>query len=177
MEVVKIGKREVDKDLFIQTVAEQDSLTHILEAIGFNPTPTSNRHNVENLIKELNLPTDHIKAKKIIKSETYETKIKSFNLREDNKQYLDMFLESLTETSRATYKASCGNFLEGLDNQDLMNINSEQIIEFANTKKSESQKLNVTAHIKSMMVYCINNDINRAVEKISKQMLIWLIRK
>lgn len=177
MEVVKIGKREVEKEVFIQAVANSDSLTHILEAIGFNPIPTSNRHNVENLIAELNLPTEHLKAKKVIKSEVYEANVKQFNLNEDNKQYLDQFLDSLTVTSRATYKASCGNFLEGLVEQDFMKINEEQIIAFADTKNSEAQKANVTAHIKSMMVFCVNNDINGAVEKVSKQMLVWLIRK
>lgn len=177
MEVVKIGLREVDKELFINAVANNDSLTHILEAIGFNPIPTTNRHNVENLIAELNLPTDHIKAKKKINLETYKANEKQFNLNEDNKQYLDSFLPSLSDNSRATYKASCGNFLETLGSQDFMKANSEQVVAFANTKNSEAQKANVTAHIKSMMVYCVNNDVNGAIDKVSKQMLVWLIRK
>jgi len=177
METVKIGLREVDKEVFIKAVADNDSLTNIFKAIGFNHVPTTNRHNVEKLIAELNLPTEHLKAKKVINPETYKANEKQFNLSNDNKQYLDTFLDSLTDTSRATYKASCGNFLETLDSQDFMKIDSDKIIAFANTKNSEAQKENVKAHIKSMMVYCVNNDINGAVEKVSKQMLVWLIRK
>lgn len=174
---VKIGKREIEKEIFIQAVATNDSLTHIIEAIGFNPIPTTTRWAVTDLIEELKLDTSHIKAKKVIHQETYENQVKQFNLSEDNKQYLDSFLPTIAEKSAATYKSSCGNFLELLGSQDFITVTKEQILAFAATKNTEAMKKNVEAHLRSMMIFCVNNDINGAIEKVDKQMLLWLIRK
>ena len=177
MEVVKIGKREVDKDVFIQTVANNKSLTHIIEALGFNPLPTSTRWDVTAKIEELGLNTDHLKKKKIVHEEEVQARVKQFNLSKDNQQYYDEFLSSITERSMATYKSSIGNFMEELKDQDFVTISKEQIQEFASTKKTDSMVKNVTAHIRSMMIYLVVNNINNAEEKVSKDMLIWLIRK
>lgn len=177
METVKIGKRWIEKEVFIQAVAANKSLTNIIEALGLNPIPSTTRNNVSDLIEELNLPTSHIKAKKKIHADTYEANVKVFDLSTHNKQYYESFLPTIAEASRATYKASCGNFLELLGNQDFITVTKEQILEYAETKKTEAMKKNVEAHLRSMMIYCVNNDINGAVDKVDKQMLLWLIRK
>ena len=177
MEVVKIGKREVDKEVFIQAVANNKSLTHVIEALGFNPLPTSTRWNVTAKIGELGINTDHLKKKKIVHEEEIQARVKQFNLSKDNQVYYDEFLSSLAERSMATYKSSIGNFMESIDTQDFITARKEQILEFADTKNTEAMKRNVEAHLRSLMIYSVNNDINNAVEKVSKEILIWLISK
>ena len=177
MEVVKIGRREIDKEVFIQAVANNNSLTHIIQAIGLNHVPTSTRHNVAAKIEELGLNTTHIKAKNKVNTEAYQSRVKTFKLSKSNQNYLDKFLSSLQERSQATYKATCGNFLQAIGTNDFVKISPKRIMDFANTKNTEAMRNNVTAHLRSMMIYCVNNDISAAVEKVSKEMLIWLISK
>lgn len=177
MEVVKIGKREVDKEAFIHAVANNKSLTHIIDELGFKSNVTTTRWDVETRIKELGLDTSHLKKKKIVHEEEAINRVKQFTLNKDNQQYYDSFLPSLAERSTATYKSSVGNFMESIGSQDLMTVTGSQILEFANTKESDAMKRNVEAHLRSLMVYCITNDINNAVDKVSKEMLIWLISK
>jgi hypothetical protein len=175
MEMIKIGKREISKEFFIQAVANNNSLTKIIEAIGWNPIPTTTRENVLSKIEELELDTSHIKQLKRVFETT--TKIKEFTLTETNKQYLDSFLDTIANNSRPTYKASCGNFLEKIDKQDFITVTEDQILEFASTRSTEATKRNVESHIRSMLIYCVNNNINGAIDKVDKQLLLWLIRK
>ena len=182
MEIVKIGRREIDKEVFIQAVANNKSLTHIIEAIGLNPIPTSTRWDVTAKIEELELNTTHLKAKNKVNVEAYQSRVKTFKLSNSNQNYLDKFLGSLQERSQATYKATCGNFLQAIGTNDFIKISPKRIVEFASHKNTESMRNNVTAHLRSMMIYCVNNDIKGsdnvgAVERVSKEMLIWLISK
>ena len=174
METIKIGRREVEKALFIKAVQDNKSLSDIIVAMGWNITPTSTREAVLDAISELELDTSHLKQ---MKKPNENLCFKQFTLSSDNRIYLDSFLNSLTDKSRATYKASCGNFLEELVSQDFITITKEQILEFADTKNTESMKRNVEAHLRSLMIYCVNNDINNSIVKVDKQMLIWLISK
>ena len=182
MEVVKIGRREIEREAFIQAVATEKSLTHIIEAIGLNPIPTSTRHDVAAKIEELQLNTTHLKAKNKVNTEAYQNRVKTFKLSKSNQHYLDEFLNSLQERSQATYKATCGNFLQAIGTNDFVKISPKRIIEYASHKNTESMRNNTTAHLRSMMMYCVNNDIKGsdsvgAVERVSKEMLIWLISK
>jgi hypothetical protein len=178
METIKLGRREVNNDLFIQAVANNNKITDICVAIGFNPTVVTNRGNIENKILELGLNHSHIKFfGRREKQEFVERRIKTFSLSNDNQIYLDEFLSSLAEKSMATYKASCGNFLEEVGEQDFITVTKGRILEFAGRKNTEAMQRNVEAHLRSMMIYCITNNINGAVDKVSKEMLIWLISK
>lgn len=175
METIKIGRRELDKEVFVKAVAENNSLTTIIKAIGWNPIPTSTRESVASTIEEMGLDISHIKQLK--KQGNYVTREKQFTLSTDNQIYLNSFLNSLSEKSAPSYKASCGNFLEEIGEQDFMTVTKEQMLEFANRRKSDTMKKNVEAHLRSMLIYLVENDINNAVSKVDKQMLIWLIRK
>jgi hypothetical protein len=111
--------------------------------------------------------------------EVMQRKIKTFKLSKSNQQYLDRFLGSLNEQSRATYKATCGNFLQALGTNDFTRVSPKRIQEFASHKKTEAMQRNVESHLRSMMIYCVKNDLNNVVsdDKVSKEMLIWLISK
>jgi hypothetical protein len=178
MEVVKIGRSEVNKDEFIQAVASNKTFPTIAQALNFNPQVVSTKLNIKNAIIDLGLNHSHIMHFDYqLPEEIMQRKIKTFKLSEDNQTYLDEFLSSLPERSTATYKSSCGNFMEELGEQDFVTVSKQQIVEFAGRKNTESMVNNVTAHLRSMMIYCVSNDINGAMNKVSKEMLIWLISK
>jgi hypothetical protein len=178
METIKIGRREVNKDQFINAVANSNSLTQIIESIGFNPIPTTTRMNVVNTIEQMQLNTSHIKClKRYANPEVVQKRIKTFKLSKPNQMYLDRFISSLSEQSRASYKSSCGNFLQEIGTNDFARVSPDRIMKFVNKKNSQAQKNNTAAHIRSMMMYVVSNNINNAKETVSKDMLIWLISK
>jgi hypothetical protein len=180
METVKIGRTEVNKDEFIHAVASNKTFPKIAEALNFNPTVVSTKLNIKNTIIDLGLNHSHIMHFDYqLPEEIMQRKIKTFKLSKSNQLYLDKFLGSLEERSRATYKATCGNFLEKLGTNDFTRISPKRIIEFANQKKTEAMRNNVAAHLRSLMIYCVKNNLNGAVseDKVSKEMLIWLISK
>lgn len=179
METIKIGRTEIDQEVFINTVATEKSLTHIIKSLGLNPIPTSTRWNVSAKIEELGLNTTHLKAKNKVNTEAYQNRVKTFKLSKSNQHYLDEFLGSLNEQSRATYKATCGNFLQAIGTNDFVKVSPKRIVEYASHKNTEAMRNNVTAHLRSMMIYCVRNNLNNAVydDKVSKEMLIWLISK
>jgi hypothetical protein len=178
MSIVKIGRTEVDKDEFIKAVAEARTVVDVCKTFGLNSHVVSTKQNIKNRISELGLPTAHLIYYDWKPSEELlQSKIKSFDLSDDNNIYFEKFLDSLPERNVATYKSSCGNFMEELNEQDFATVTQEQIEVFANTKKTDSMIKNVTAHIRSMIIYIVRNNINGAKEKVSKDMLIWLIEK
>lgn len=178
MEVIKIGRTEVDKEAFIKAVAEAHSVAGICRILNLNDNVVSTKQNIRNRIKELGLSTDHLIYYGWKPSEELlDSKVKKFDISKDNQIYLDVFLNSLKQQSMSTYKSSCGNFMETLGDQDFATINSSQIEEFASHKNTEAMVRNVIAHIKSCITYIILNDINRAKEKANKDMLIWLIER
>jgi hypothetical protein len=180
MEVVKIGRSEVNKEEFIKVVASNKTFPKIAEALSFNPTVVSTKLNIKNAIIELGLEHSHIMHFDYkLPEEVMQNKIKTFKLSKSNQQYLDKFLGSLSEQSRATYKATCGNFLQALGTNDFTRVSPKRIVEFASHKKTEAMRNNVESHLRSMMIYCVKNNLNGAVseDKVSKEMLIWLISK
>jgi hypothetical protein len=178
METVKIGRTEVNKEKFIQAVASNNSFPKIMSELGFNPNVGSIKANIKNMIIELGLDHSHIMHFDYqVPEEVMQRKIKTFNINLNNQIYYDEFLYSLPERSAANYKSSCGNFMEELGEQDFVKVDKQQILEFAGRKNTESMVNNVTAHLRSMMIYCVSNNINGAVDKVSKEMLVWLISK
>lgn len=178
MEPLTIGRRTVDKDQFIQAVAGAKRLTDISIAIGFNPIPTTTKQNIKAAVVELGLDVSHIKGyNRTVRPEVAQARVKTFKLSKSNQLYLDKFLSSLNEQSKATYKASCGNFLQEIGTNDFARVSPERVMKYVSTKKTESMRNNVAAHIRSMMTYCVSNNINGAKETASRDMLIWLISK
>jgi hypothetical protein len=175
---IKIGRREVNKDQFINAVSNSNSLTEIIKSIGFNPIPTSTRHNVINVIEQMQLNTSHIKClKRTVNPEVAQNRIKTFKLSRPNQMYLDKFISSLADQSKATYKSSCGNFLQELGTNDFTRVSPDRVMRYVNKKNTEAMRNNVAAHIRSMMMYCVTNNINGAKETVSRDMFVWLISK
>ena len=179
METIKIGLREVSKDQFIQAVEQNNTLPDICRALGFNPTVVSTKDNIKHMIEYMELSHEHIKRWET-NPELSDKKIKVFNIQSKfNKMYYEKFLTTFDERSAANYKSTIGNFMEEIGTNDFLKCSPDRIDKYANTKKTQSQRNNVTAHLRSLMIYLIKNDINGAIseDKVSKKMLVWLISK
>jgi hypothetical protein len=175
METLAIGRRLIDKETLINAVKTVNSnhgkISDVLTLIGFNPTVSTTRQMVTAAINELNLDYSGIRKFGYSNKESTQKRIKTFKLSKGNQLYLDRFLNSIKPESRATYKASCGNFLQELGTNDFARVSPERMLKFA-----EGSKANI-AHLRSMMIYCIKNNINEAKSKVSIDMAIWLIGK
>lgn len=100
--------------------------------------------------------------------------VKEFEISKGNRIYYDMFLDKFEPKSRVNYKVSVGGFLSELGTYDFARVSPARINKFTEKQRPGAQK-NATSHLRSMMMYIVKNDINGAVEKVSKEMLIWLI--
>lgn len=174
MEQILIGRRTVDKDTFIAAVKQSNSVRATCELLGFNKTVGSTRNAIQEQIDNLKLDTTHFKPcmySKEYLEKVAITSVKAFTLSKDNQQYYDSFKQTITPKSWLTYKASVGNFLEFLKDKDFATTSDIEIMNYV------GERYNAKAHIRSMMIYVVSNNINNAKEKISKDMLIWLISK
>jgi site-specific recombinase XerD len=81
------------------------------------------------------------------------------------------------KTSFTTYKPNIGAFLEFLGERDFATVTVTDIEDYVREHKdgSESTKKNCIAHLRSLMANAVKKNINNAVDKVSKEMLIWLI--
>jgi len=125
-------------------------------------------------------------------------KIKEFNVSNTNNQmYMALFEQSFiqrdAQSSWNQYKVNIGDMLQELDTRDFLTVSYEEIEKFANEKEvrdysytkegledkewkqAEKAKKNCRSHIRSLMIFLVKNDINNAVEIVSKETLIGLI--
>jgi len=166
---IAIGSRSVPENQFVTAVKNSRSVRQVCDNIGFNSNVSTTLNYIKEQIANLGLDTAHFKKEYTCDHEAIsERRLKTFTLSKDNEIYFEAFKASVSDTSWFTYKATVGNFLEGL-NKDFATVTPEEILSFTENKPNRN------AHIRSMMIYCVNNNINDAVEKVSKQTLIWLI--
>lgn len=101
-------------------------------------------------------------------------KEKEFGIAKVNQDYYTKFLGKFNPESRATYKVSIGGFLSEIGTNDFAKVTPARMLRFAETKSPAQQK-NSIAHLRSMMMYSVKNNINGAAEKVRKETLIWLL--
>lgn len=99
---------------------------------------------------------------------------KEFSVAKVNQAYYTRFLGKFEPKSRATYKVSIGSFLSEIGTNDFAKITPARMLRYVETKSPVQQK-NSLAHLRSMMMYSVKNNINGAAEKVRKEMLIWLL--
>jgi len=174
-EIIKIGRRDINTDTFIQAVQNSHSAVEVCKNIGLNETVCTTVNIIKDTIQALGLDTAHFKTplnrERTEKFTAYqENRIKSFKLNANNQQYYDAFEKSITSGSWATYKSTIGNFLESLGDIDFAKtMNTNKIDTFT------QGKTNAESHIRSLLIFIVANDINGAKAKVYKDMLIWCI--
>lgn len=181
METIKVGRREFDHNTFIEAVQKSTTFSGLCESLGMNKTVQTTINVLKEKVAELNLDTSHYAHKyniseKVLQSAQHNTK--QFNLVGVNKTYYDLFEQSFSgkPASWAQYKVHSGDFLEKLGSKDFATIivqNIENYVEAVDA--SEKTKLNCKAHLRSLMIFIIKENIEGAVDKVSKEMLVWLI--
>jgi hypothetical protein len=182
MTQVTIGRREVSYEKFVNAIKNATTLINACELLGFNSTVSTTRQLISDKAIELNLDTSHFR--KYTKTEKVEnsakSRIKTFNIDQVNQEYYDSFEEkknSEKANSFINYKPDVGAYLEFLGNRDFATLSVTKIENYVKENKegSEATKKNCMVHIRSMMIHAVKNNVNGAVDKVSKNMLIWLI--
>jgi hypothetical protein len=101
-------------------------------------------------------------------------KVKQFNLSPINEIYYNSF-ESKFEgkpASWAQYKVDAGAFMETCDDIALVTV---QDIQNYISKYEDKTRNNKEAHLRSLLQWIVKNNVEGAVEKVSKEMLVYLI--
>jgi hypothetical protein len=174
-DIIKIGRRHVDKETFVKAVQNSKSVIEVCKAIGFNETVCTTHKAIRERIEAMQIDTAHFtlalnrehtdKFKAMI-----ERRITSFKLCENNQKYYEAFEKIIAPASWPTYKATIGNFLESLGDIDFAKtMNTNKIDNFTQGRASAE------SHIKSLMIYIVSNDINGAKAKVYKDMLLWCV--
>jgi hypothetical protein len=178
---VKIGRREFDYNSFITAVQKAKTYSELCESLGMNKTVQTTINVLKERIAELKLDTSHFTYKFNISDKMLQAaknNSKQFNITGVNKTYYNLFAESFSgrHASFQQYKVHIGDFLEKLGNKDFATILPKDIENYVSAWDSgEKTKANCKAHIRSMLIYAIKENIENAVDKVSKEMLVWLI--
>lgn len=166
---IKIGKSHFSTEQFITAVKASSRFTEVADRLGLNKTVSSHISGIKTNVEQLHIDTSHFKyiynMSEEAKARTTEQKIKQFNLTADNQKYFEAFETSIKPESWATYKASVGNFMEGL-NKDITEVTITEVEDFIQGKE------NRRAHIKSFLTYIIKNNINDCQEKMTNSALL-----
>jgi hypothetical protein len=178
---VKIGRREFDYNTFIIAVQKAKTYSELCESLEMNKTVQTTINVLKERIAELKLDISHFTYKfnisdKMLQSAQHNTK--QFNIIGVNRIYYDLFEKSFSgrHASFQQYKVHIGDFLEKLGSKDFTTITSQEIESYVSAWNSgEKTKANCKAHIRSMLIYAVKENIENAIDKVSKEMLVWLI--
>jgi hypothetical protein len=174
-EIIKIGKTTFLKEKFVSIVSSAKSFPDIAEKLGLNKTVTTHLNNIKIVCEQEGINTSHLK---IWKSENYCTPMKQYSLCEDNQAYFDAFEtnEAVKESSKSAYRSGIGMFLESLKRTDCADITVDVVENYIiNKEGSEATKINAQAHVMALLRYIIKNDVNGAKERVSRDLLVYLI--
>jgi len=177
--IIKIGKSEFLTDRFIEIVKNSKVYSEVCETLGLNKTTQTTINNIKNAITNLNLNTSHFTYKYTVSDKVGGQNVKEYSLSETNQKYYDAFQNNFDKLiSWQQYKVHCGVFLESLKDKDFATITIEDLENYVNSLTGSQQTINNSkAHIRSMMIYVVKNNIAEAFEKVSKEMLLYLITK
>lgn len=174
IKTINIGKRKIVLRDFINAVEKSKRYTEVCNYLGFNPTVATTKQAIKERIEELGLNTEHFEYK-YTKSEGYEDAIKfrrkEFNICPINQAYYNSMEQKFADKPQSwgSYKATIGNFFEKIGNKDFATMTVKEIEPYIAGRKM------AVMHIRSMMITAVKENINNAVEKVNKEMLVWLI--
>ncbi len=108
---------------------------------------------------------------------TKSTARKSYGLNPVNENFYNVFKASFNyQSSWLQYKVDCGPFLESLKSKSLTSISPVDVENYVMAHAdNEHTQNNKRAHIRSMIKFMINNNVNDAKNKVSRDLLIYLI--
>lgn len=173
-DIITIGRRTVNFNDFVEAVKNSKRYTEVCDYLGFNRTVGSTKDAIKQQIETLGIDISHFEYK-YTKSEKYDQaaiqKRKTFNISPINQPYYNIMEQKFEDKPQSwgTYKVDVGGILEYLGEKDFATITIKEIEDYAGEKKS------AVLHVRSMLISAVKENVNDAVEKVSKDMLVWLI--
>ena len=76
------------------------------------------------------------------------------------------------------YKVDTGAFLESLGQKLLTSITVDDIENYVNNhnkKDNDKTANNKRAHLRSLLIFCVKNDVRGAKSKLNREVLVYLI--
>ena len=89
----------------------------------------------------------------------------------------DAFMEHLSPASRATYKVDLGAFLQEIGTNDFARVTPARMWKYATENRPVRQRRQAVIHLRAMLSYAVQRNINGAQEKVDREMLVWLLKK
>ena len=80
-----------------------------------------------------------------------------------------------SEGSLRQYKSAVNRFLNSINGKDVLTIEVTDIDNYLNTIDTEKTKENAKRYINSFISYTISNNLNKAIEVSSKELVLSLI--
>lgn len=102
---------------------------------------------------------------------------KAFKISPGNQKYYDAFMEHLSPASRATYKVDLGAFLQEIGTNDFARVTPARMWKYATENRPSRQRRQAVIHLRAMLSYAVQRNINGAQEKVDREMLVWLLKK
>lgn len=103
--------------------------------------------------------------------------LKEYKLSYQNTLYYEAFKAHIAPGSWPTYKVDIGAFLEEIGTYDFVKVTPARIQRYAAERRPVHQREQSVIHLRSMMSFLVQNDVCRAREKVSKDMVIWLLQR
>lgn len=119
------------------------------------------------------------KRKYTVSDKVSTAKQKQFNISSVNLAYWNAFRDSKwagmeeRKGSAGTYRATIFNLMEAIP--DLIELTLEQLQEYVADTPNEVTRANKVAHIKSILTYIIQNNVDDCRERVSKETLLMII--
>lgn len=165
---IKIGRQEVNKDLFLDAIAKSKSCRDVCKLIGWG-TAHSTIVKMGEAIKQNNIDTTHFRYQPERKINHKPMSV--YNIADINKPYFD-YLENdmkISDESYKSYRYIVGGLLEQIKEQNFVTISKETITKYANGKKMRE------TIIKAMLKHVIVLNIGNASEMASREILLYLL--
>lgn len=103
--------------------------------------------------------------------------LKEFQLSHQNRIYFETFKAHMAPRSWTTYKVDVGAFLEEIGTYDFAKVTPARMRRYAEERRSSRQCRQAVIHLRSLMSFIVQNDVGGAREKVSKEMVIWLLQR
>lgn len=103
--------------------------------------------------------------------------LKEYKLSYQNTLYYEAFKAHIAPGSWPTYKVDIGAFLEEIGTYDFVKVTPARMRRYAEERRSSRQCRQAVIHLRSLMSFIVQNDVGGAREKVSKEMVIWLLQR
>ena len=103
--------------------------------------------------------------------------LKEYKLSYQNTLYYEAFKAHIAPGSWPTYKVDVGAFLEEIGTYDFVKVTPARMWRYAMERRPVRQRQQAVIHLRSLMSFVVQHDVNGARDKVGKDMVIWLLQR